>query len=94
MLGSKSSSAPRLAGGVAWRCCPPSFLPPCKATYSIRDGKPKLEVVNDDAVPEEYCTLIRKPVKATINEAFADAENLPNWLVREPAGDVVTARTK
>jgi len=65
-----------------------------EATYSIRDGKPKLEVVNDDAVPEEYCTLIRKPVKATINEAFADADNLPNWLVREPARDVVTARTK
>lgn len=65
-----------------------------EATYSVRDGKPKLDVVNDDAVPEEYCTLIRKPVKAAINEAFAAADELPNWLVREPARDVVTARTK
>lgn len=65
-----------------------------EATYSVRDGKPKLEVVSEDAVPEQFCTLIRKPVKAAINEAFADADDLPNWLVREPARDVVTARTK
>lgn len=65
-----------------------------EVTYSVRDGKPKLEIVNDDAVPDEFCTLVRKPLKTEINAAFADASELPNWLVREPARDVVTARTK
>lgn len=65
-----------------------------EVTYSLRDGKPKLVVVDDDAVPTEYCTLIRKPVKAAINEAFADAEVLPNWLVLEPAKPILTPRTK
>jgi len=65
-----------------------------EATYSVRDGKPKLEIVNEDAVPEQFCTLIRKPIKAEINAAFADADELPNWLVREQARDVVTKRDK
>jgi hypothetical protein len=63
-----------------------------EVTYSLRDGKPKLVVVDDDAVPDEYCTLIRKPVKATINEAFADADALPNWLTLEPAKPILTGR--
>lgn len=65
-----------------------------EATYSVRDGKAKLEVVTPDAVPEVYCRTKIEPDKARINEAFADADELPNWLVREPARDVVTARTK
>lgn len=65
-----------------------------EATYSLRDGKARLDIVSDDAVPEEYCTLIRKPVKAAINEAFADAAELPNWIVREPARPVLTMRAK
>jgi hypothetical protein len=65
-----------------------------EATYSVRDGKSSLKIVDVDAVPEAYCTLVRQPVKAAINEAFADASELPNWLVREAARDVVTARTK
>lgn len=65
-----------------------------EVTYSVRDGKPALVVVNDDAVPAEFCTLVRKPVKASINVAFENETALPNWLVREPARDVVTARTK
>lgn len=65
-----------------------------EVTFSVREGKPALQVVNDDAVPDEFCALVRKPVKAAINEAFADAEELPNWLVRDVPRDVVTARTK
>jgi len=65
-----------------------------EATYSVRDGKEKLEVVNPDAVPADLCRTKTEPDKAKINEAFADADTLPNWLVREPARDVVTARTK
>lgn len=65
-----------------------------EVTFSVRDGKPTLRVLSDDAVPEEYCTLVRKPVKAAINEAFEGETDLPNWLQREPARDVVVARTK
>lgn len=65
-----------------------------EATYSVRDGKPKLEVVNPDAVPEALTRIKREPDKTAINATYADAESLPNWLVREPARDVITVRTK
>lgn len=65
-----------------------------EATYSVRDGKPKLEIVSAEAVPEDFRKVKTEPDKTAINEAFADADDLPNWLVREPARDVVTARTK
>jgi hypothetical protein len=65
-----------------------------EVTYSIRDGKPTLKVVDPEAVPDELTRTKREPDKAAINETFAQSEALPNWLVREPARDVVTARTK
>lgn len=65
-----------------------------EATYSVRDGKPSLSVVDPAAVPEPFQRLTPSPDKAKINEHYAEAESLPNWLVREPARDVVTARTK
>lgn len=65
-----------------------------EVTYSVRDGKPKLSIVNPDAVSDDCVTLVRKPVMAAINEKYSDAESLPNWLVREPATDIVTARAK
>lgn len=64
------------------------------ATYSVRDGKPALKVVNEAAVPDEFLRQSFSPDKRAINEHFAQLEALPNWLVREPANDVVTARTK
>jgi len=65
-----------------------------EATYSVRDGKPSLRVIDPEAVPAEYCRQKIEPDKPAINMDFSDAETLPNWLVREPARDVVTARTK
>lgn len=65
-----------------------------EATYSVRDGKPKLVVVDAEAVPAAYQVAEPVPDKRAINAAFADADDLPNWLVREPATDVVTGRTK
>lgn len=67
-------------------------LPEC--TYSVRDGKPGLSIVDADAVPPELCRTKIEPDKAAINAAFADVDELPNWLAREPAKDVVTARSK
>ena len=65
-----------------------------EVTYSIREGMPALKVVDPSGVPDEFQRIKREPDKAKINEAFAKEEKLPNWLVREPARDVVTARTK
>lgn len=63
-------------------------------TYSVRDGKPGLQVISDDAVPDGFCTFKRMPDKRAINEAYEGADNLPNWLVRTPAKDVVTGRAR
>jgi hypothetical protein len=65
-----------------------------EATYSVRDGKPRLEIVDAAAVPEGYCVMKPQPDKNFINAEFADADELPNWLTRVEASDVVTARTK
>lgn len=65
-----------------------------EVSYSVRDGKPSLRVLDPAAVPAEYQRSKPEPDKPAINEAFADAETLPNWLARDPARDVVTARTK
>lgn len=65
-----------------------------EVTLSLREGKPKLVVVDPDAVPPDYQRVKTEPDKTKINETFAQETNLPNWLVREPAQDVITARTK
>lgn len=65
-----------------------------EVTYSVRDGKPKLVVVDAGAVPDEFQVPKFAPDKVAINEAFDDADELPNWLVREPASDIVTGRSK
>lgn len=64
-----------------------------EATFSVRDGKPTLRVLDPAAVPTEYLRpVLDAPDKVAINEAFADRTTLPNWLARDPARDVVTVR--
>ena len=65
-----------------------------EATYSLRDGKAKLSVVDADAVPMTYLREKYEIDKTAINEAFADAVALPNWLVWTDAEPVLTQRTK
>lgn len=65
-----------------------------EVTYSVRAGKPSLRVVDPAAVPPELCRAKIEPDKTKINEEYAACDSLPNWLTREPARDVVTARTK
>ena len=86
--------ATKAAIGQVLRAAKLSKIELPEATYSVRDGKPSLRVVDTDAVPVDLCRTKIEPDKTAINAAFGDAENLPNWLVREPARDVVTARTK
>lgn len=65
-----------------------------EVTLSVRDGRSKLEIVTPEAVPAEYQRNKPEPDKTKINETFANDDALPNWLVRTPAVDVVTARTR
>lgn len=65
-----------------------------EATYSVRDGKPSLKILDPLAVPLELCRQKTEPDKTAINAAYSETDQLPNWLVREPARDIVTVRTK
>jgi hypothetical protein len=65
-----------------------------EATYSVRDGKPRLEIVDIEAVPAGYLKFTPSPDKQQINADFDAEGELPNWLTRIVASDVVTARTK
>lgn len=65
-----------------------------EVTYSVRDGKPSLEVVDAAAVPDEYLTFKPTPNKTRINADFDVEGELPNWLVRREAKDIVTGRVK
>lgn len=65
-----------------------------EVTLSVRDGKPKLEIVDKDAVPSAFQRATYAPDKTAINEAYDDSDQLPNWLTRLPARDIVTGRTR
>ena len=65
-----------------------------EATVSVRDGKGKLVILDPDAVPTEYNRTKTEPDKLKINEAFADADTMPNWLSRAAPEDVITIRGK
>lgn len=86
--------AAKAAIGMTLRAARLPKLELAEATYSVRDGKPKLEIVEPAAVPAAYQRQKPEPDKAKINADFADQDVLPNWLTRTVAKDVVTARTK
>ena len=65
-----------------------------EATLSRRTVKAKLEIVSPDAVPQSLCTVKYVPDKAAINEAYSEAEALPNWLTRVPESKSVSVRRK
>ena len=65
-----------------------------EATYSVRDGNPKLVVCDADAVPDEMTRVKRAPDMAEIKAHYEHTAALPNWLRREPASDIVTGRTR
>jgi hypothetical protein len=80
--------------GVLLRVARLSKIELPEVTYSVREGKAKLAIVDAEAVPGEFCRIKHEPDKALINESFADTETLPNWLTWVPPHDVVTARAK
>jgi hypothetical protein len=87
------ASAGKAALGALMRAGGLTKLELPEVTYSVRLGKPGIEIVDPDAVPDEYCDFKRVPRKADINAAFDPSGELPNWLTRKEARDVVTGRT-
>lgn len=87
-------TAGKRAIGAVLRCAklPKVELP--DATWSVRDGKAKLIVADPEAVPFDFTRVKQEPDKQAINAAFESAEELPNWLTREPPTDIVTQRSK
>lgn len=65
-----------------------------EVTLSVRDGKAGLQVIDPEAVPDEFCDFKRVPRKTEINAAFDPDGDLPNWLIRTEPHDVITGRTK
>lgn len=65
-----------------------------EATVTKRDLKPKLLIVSDDAVPDEYTVSKRTPDKKAINAVFERAGELPNWLTRDDGCQSITIRRK
>ena len=60
----------------------------------FREGKAKLVVADPEAVPFDFTRVKQEPDKTAINAAFENEEDLPNWLTREPATDIITQRSK
>lgn len=65
-----------------------------EATYSVRDGRAKLAIVDPDAVPDTFKVPAFTIDKRLVNDAYSDSDQLPNWLVRTDAQDVVMSRAK
>ena len=63
-----------------------------EVTYSLRDGKPKLVVVDAEAVPFDFMRQKFEVDKTAINEEYAGRDDLPNWITLEPAKPILTGR--
>lgn len=71
-----------------------SKLELAEATFSLRDGKPKLIAADPEALPAEYQTWTVAAKKKEINADYAGVVDLPNWLTREDGKPTLTVRTK
>jgi len=67
-------------------------LPLPEATLSARMGSPKLDVLDEGAVPDELRVPKLVPSKTAINAEYENATTLPNWLTRDEAKPVLTVR--
>ncbi len=84
----------KAAIGKALRAVKLSKIELPEATYSVRDGNPKLVIADKQAVPLDLCEMKAEPSMAKIKAEYEGSDDLPNWLTREAATDIVTARVK
>ena len=65
-----------------------------QATLSVRDLAARLVIADAGAVPDDFTVIKRVPDSKAINDAFAEAADLPNWLTREAGRSSLTVRVK
>jgi hypothetical protein len=52
-----------------------------------------LDIIDVEAVPEEFVRIKKEPDKTAINKAYKDCELLPNWLTPKHGGGSLTWKT-
>lgn len=56
---------------------------------SKRKNAPTVDIIDVNAVPDEYCKIERKPKLNEIKAAYKGAETLPNWLVFNEGSETI-----
>ena len=64
-----------------------------EATISIRNGSPKVIVIDEEAIPETFIRIKREPDKARIKVALQDGGSVPGAALSNQE-DYITIRTK
>jgi hypothetical protein len=49
-----------------------------------------IDIIDVDAVPDEYLRIKKEPDKIAIKEAYKNADTLPNWLGYKHGGGTLT----
>ena len=62
-------------------------------TISVRNGKPKTHILDEDALPDEFCTFKRRPDLLKINRHLADG-NRPDWATLGNGADYLAVNRK
>lgn len=64
-----------------------------EATVSVRTLGPRPKVADEEALPDAYCTFVRKPDMAAIKKAFEDGLQVPGTVLSN-GGASLTVRRK
>ena len=73
-------------------CAQITKLPLPEATVSVRTLGPRAKVIDEDALPEHFCKLIRKPDMATINEAVECGQSVPGVVMSNGSASLTVRR--
>jgi hypothetical protein len=65
-----------------------------EATISIRAGGEKVEIPDDAAVPDQFCTIKKIPNKTLIKELLLNTAAKPNWAMLNRSPETLSMRVK
>lgn len=65
-----------------------------EATISIRAGGEKVEIPDDAAVPDQFCTIKKVPNKTLIKELLVNTDAKPNWAMLNRSPETLSMRSK
>lgn len=75
-------------------CARITKLPLPEATVSLRTLQPAPKVIDEDALPDEFVKLVRKPDTQAIKAAFEEGKPLPPGVILSNGGASLTIRRK